>query len=207
MNIYEKLLEMQLELKAPKNQYNDFGKYKYRSLEDILEGLKPILKKHKATLILADEVENIGERNYIKATATLVDIVESKSQKVSVTAYAREAESQKGMNASQLTGSTSSYARKYALNGLFAIDDTKDSDANNTGNPESPKKETKPNKKPATKSNLATENELTILYGMVKEKDYSNSIVGYIKSMYGKNSSKELTSEEVSEIIEMLKGK
>lgn len=128
MNIYEKLLSIQTELKAPKGQRNDFGKYNYRSCEDILEAVKPICNKNKAVLILSDELVNMGERYYIKATATLYDIEESAS--VSNSAYARESENKKGMDDSQITGTASSYARKYALNGLFNIDDTKDSDTN-----------------------------------------------------------------------------
>ena len=130
MNIYEKLLNIQSELKAPKNQFNSFGKYSYRSCEDILEGLKPLLKEYKAALTINDEVVEIGGRYYIKATVRLIDI--EKGESVETTAYAREDETKKGMDLAQITGSTSSYARKYALNGLFAIDDTKDSDATNT---------------------------------------------------------------------------
>ena len=134
MNVYEKLSKIQAELKAPKSQFNSFGKYNYRSCEDILEGVKPLLTEVKASLILNDAVEQIGERIYIKATATLIDI--EKGEKVEVSAYAREDETKKGMDLSQVTGSTSSYARKYALNGLFCIDDTKDSDATNKGKEE-----------------------------------------------------------------------
>nr|DAT53992.1 MAG TPA: ERF superfamily protein [Caudoviricetes sp.] len=128
MNIYEKLLNIQSQLKAPKSQYNNFGKYSYRSCEDILEGLKPLLKENKATLTINDEIVQIGDRYYVRAIATLW-IEEGDS--ISATAYAREDETKKGMDLAQITGSTSSYARKYALNGLFAIDDTKDSDATN----------------------------------------------------------------------------
>ncbi|MBU5486432.1 ERF family protein [Clostridium sp. MSJ-11] len=130
MNIYQKLMDIQNKLKAPKNQFNDFGKYKYRSCEDILEGVKPMLKEVNAILVLNDNVEQIGDRIYIKAIATLIDT--EKGEKIEVSAYAREDETKKGMDLSQITGSTSSYARKYALNGLFCIDDTKDSDATNT---------------------------------------------------------------------------
>jgi len=126
----KQLLTIQQELKAPKSQYNKFGKYNYRNLEDILEAVKPLLKARECTLVLSDLIENIGSKNYVKATAKLYDTKDGK-EIASNTAYAREAESQKGMNDSQLTGSTSSYARKYALNGLFAIDDNKDSDATN----------------------------------------------------------------------------
>ena len=126
--IYETLQKIQTELKAPKGQYNSFGKYKYRSCEDILEAVKPILAKYNASITLSDSLEYIGNRYYIKATATL-HIAESES--CQVTAFAREEEEKKGMDGSQITGTASSYARKYALNGLLAIDDTKDSDATN----------------------------------------------------------------------------
>lgn len=126
MNVYEKLAVIQQELIAPKNQYNSFGKYNYRSCEDILEGLKPCLQKVKAAVTVSDELVQIGERYYIKATATLYDAESSES--VSNTAFAREDEGKKGMDVSQVTGATSSYARKYALNGLFCIDDVKDAD-------------------------------------------------------------------------------
>lgn len=129
MGIHEKLMNIQSKLKAPKNQYNSFGKYNYRSCEDILEGVKPLLKETQTVLTISDEVINIGDRFYIKATATLTDTEDGRS--ISVSALAREDENKKGMDLSQVTGSTSSYARKYALNGLFCIDDTKDSDATN----------------------------------------------------------------------------
>ena len=130
MNIQEKLIEIQKELKAPKNQYNNFGKYAYRSAEDILEAVKPICHKNNCTITLSDEVKELNNGwVYITAIATLSDAESS----VSVQAHARESETRKGMDASQITGSSSSYARKYALNGLFAIDDTKDSDATNKG--------------------------------------------------------------------------
>lgn len=122
----KKLMNIQLELKAPKGQYNCFGKYKYRSCEDILEAVKPVLAKHGCTLTISDGIELIGDRFYVKATATLSDTDSDKS--ISVSAYARESQDKKGMDSSQVTGATSSYARKYALNGLFCIDDTKDAD-------------------------------------------------------------------------------
>jgi hypothetical protein len=124
----KELIAIQSELKAPKNQRNNFGNYQYRSAEDILEALKPLLKAHNCYLTLSDELVNIGDRYYIKATATIYADILS----VSVTAYAREEESKKGMDGSQISGASSSYSRKYALNGLFLIDDTKDSDATNT---------------------------------------------------------------------------
>lgn len=124
-----KLMNIQQELKAPKGQYNDFGKYAYRSCEDILEAVKPLLRKEKVVLTISDELQYIGNRYYIKATATLID-TESEAT-ISNSAYAREEETKKGMDGSQITGASSSYARKYALNGLFGIDDNKDSDTTN----------------------------------------------------------------------------
>ena len=118
------LQKIQAELKAPKGQYNSFGKYAYRSAEDILEAVKPLLKKNKAELILSDEIVEVGGRIYVKATAML----NADGEKAVVNAYAREPEQKKGMDESQITGTASSYARKYALNGLFLIDDTKDAD-------------------------------------------------------------------------------
>ena len=129
MNIYEKLSKIQNELKAPKKQFNKFGNYNYRNAEDILEASKPICAKHKTTLVVMDQIELQGDRYYIKATAFLYD--HESELYVSATAYARESENKKGMDSAQITGSTSSYARKYALNGLFNIDDTKDSDFTN----------------------------------------------------------------------------
>ena len=154
MSIFEKLSAIQNELKAPKNQRNTFGNYNYRSCEDILEAVKPLLKENKLSLVLSDEIIVLGEHNpqsyiekiwdkeakqfkeevrftgqqryYIKATATLYDI--ESEETISNSAFAREEESKKGMDGSQITGAASSYARKYALNGLFCIDDTKDAD-------------------------------------------------------------------------------
>lgn len=120
------LLQIQVELKAPKNQYNKFGRYNYRSTEDILSAVKPLLAKYGDDLDLSDEPILIGEWHYIKATATFTD---KDQKKTIVTGYAREAERKKGMDESQITGTASSYARKYALNGLFLIDDTKDADS------------------------------------------------------------------------------
>ena len=119
------LSKIQTELKAPKSQFNNFGKYKYRSLEDITEAIKPLLLKYKASLVLEDDIQMVGDRIYVKATATLK--FEDAEHKAS--AFAREPQMKKGMDEAQLTGATSSYARKYALNGLLALDDTKDADS------------------------------------------------------------------------------
>lgn len=126
MSIYEILSHIQVELKAPKNLYNSFGKYKYRNAESILEAAKPLCTKHGCTLTVSDEVVLIGNRYYIKATATVQD---KDGNAASTTALAREDETKKGMDGAQITGTASSYARKYALNGLFCIDDTKDPDS------------------------------------------------------------------------------
>ena len=134
MTIYEKLSAIQEELKAPKNQFNSFGNYNYRSCEDILTAVKPICRNHRTTLILTDELVNIGERYYVKAQAHLHDLDSPES--IMVESYAREEETKKGMDGSQVTGASSSYARKYALNGLFNIDDVKDSDFTNTAQKE-----------------------------------------------------------------------
>ena len=128
MGVYAKLLDVQTKLKAPKGQYNNFGKYKYRSCEDILEALKPVLKECNATVNISDEITTDAEWHYIKAVATFTDIESGES--VTTSAYARESKEKKGMDESQITGSASSYARKYALNGMFLIDDTKDEDTN-----------------------------------------------------------------------------
>ena len=127
MDIKEKLLFIQTELKAPKGQFNSYGNYKYRSCEDILEAVKPLLKDAGVMLRLADEVVQIGDRYYVKASAIFQDVDDSHNTIIN-TAYAREEETKKGQDASQITGTASSYARKYALNGLFLIDDNKDAD-------------------------------------------------------------------------------
>ena len=127
----ERLFRIQQNLKCAKTQRNDFGKYNYRSCEDIFEAVKPLLETEKLVLVMSDELVQIGDRYYIKATATIQDF--DKNVIASNTAYAREEENKKGMDGSQITGASSSYARKYALNGLFLIDDVKDSDTTNVG--------------------------------------------------------------------------
>lgn len=124
MKLHEKLLAIQTKLKAPKGQYNSFGKYSYRSAEDILEAVKPLNAEQDVLLTITDEIKEIGGRVYVVATATVSDGTDT----LQVSAFAREPENKKGMDDSQITGATSSYARKYALNGLYAIDDNKDAD-------------------------------------------------------------------------------
>ena len=144
MNIHEKLGAIQHELKTPKTQFNSFGKYHYRTCEDILEAVKPLLHRYNATLTIKDDIVLVGERYYVKATATLYNTKATETEdgffnnSISNTAFAREELSKAGMDGSQITGSASSYARKYALNGLFAIDDTKDADTTNTGDEAKP---------------------------------------------------------------------
>ena len=129
-NIRQKLQGIQSSLKAPKGQTNKFGGYKYRSCEDILTAVKPLLSEWGCSIVIQDDIVEVGGRVYVKATAILADN-ETELATISSTAFAREAETKKGMDDAQITGSASSYARKYALNGLFAIDDTKDADATN----------------------------------------------------------------------------
>lgn len=196
MNTNEKLMNIQVELKAPKSQYNNFGKYSYRNLEDILEALKPLLIKYKAFINISDEIVMIGDRYYVKATATIVNSEES--GEISAIAYAREDDTKKGMDLSQLTGSTSSYARKYALNGLFAIDDTKDSDTTNThGNNAEP---TAPVKNNTPKDNL-TDAQIKRLYAIGKSRDVDKAAIDKsIITQYKKNHASELTKQEYDDL-------
>ena len=184
MSIYEKLLNIQNDLTCNKGQYNDFGKYSYRSCEDILESVKPLLKANKCLLFLSDELVNIGERYYIKAQAKLVDAEEG--QEIVVDAFAREEESKKGMDGSQVTGASSSYARKYALNGLFCIDDQKDSDATNKHGKDAPAPE---------KKIYATPKQLEIIKGYKEETQ-----TGILKS-YNITVLEELKLQDATDII------
>ena len=144
MNIYEKLSAIQSELKAPKGNYNSFGKYKYRSCEDILEAVKPLLKEHNATIVISDSIIEVGGRVYVKADVNFWS-TDDDAIKISNSALARESTDKKGMDDSQITGTASSYARKYALNGLLLIDDTKDADTDEHQE-ETNNEMTKPNK-------------------------------------------------------------
>ena len=152
LKIFAKLMAIQSELKAPKSQFNKFGGYKYRKAEDILEAVKPITYKYGCALTCTDELLLIGDRYYIKATATLIDAESGAT--TCTTAYAREEEEKKGMDGSQVTGASSSYARKYALNGLLCIDDTADSDTTNVGDgkPAQEPRQEEPKPKPAQRT-------------------------------------------------------
>ena len=184
----EKLSRIQAALKAPKNQRNDFGKYNYRSCEDILEAVKPLLAKEGLVLTITDSVEMIGNRYYVKATATVTDGEKS----ISTTAFARESDDKKGMDAAQITGAASSYARKYTLNGLFCIDDTKDADALNTGEPQKAKAKAKTPTKDDYLREVAAEAKKQHLGG--KEVQY------ILRTRYQKSASSELTLEEASDL-------
>lgn len=185
MNIYEKLMNIQQELKAPKGQFNSFGGYKYRSCEDILEAVKPLLAKYKATLVLSDTLENIGDRYYIKATTKLINVEANES--IENTAYAREEENKKGMDGSQITGTASSYARKYALNGLFDIDDTKEADTDEYS------KTTSQEEKKASEAQIKILNQL------------SDENKAKVLTKYNVKSVEELTLRQASEVISVLK--
>lgn len=195
MNIYEKLSNIQNELKAPKGQLNKFGGYKYRSCEDILEAVKPICKKYNTVLVLSDELENIGDRYYIKAVAGLYDL-EQEDVAIMNTAYAREEESKKGMDGSQITGTASSYARKYALNGLFNIDDTKDADTNEF-----------------TKQTQIDENKkldkikLDLLNQAIKENHIEKDVVELVLSGYGYKTLGDIKVKDYANIVNDFKEK
>ena len=178
-DLVKKLATIQSRLKAPKNQYNSFGKYKYRSCEDILEALKPLANEQGCTITIEDSPIMVGEWHYIQATATLSDGYNSKSVK----AYARESETKSGMDSSQITGTASSYARKYALNGLFAIDDTKDADTMDNRQKAEPKAETDP-----------TSNELAKVKAQLKQAKTADEIKNVL-SLYLYSELKEQVKE------------
>lgn len=197
MNNYEKLLSIQSELKSPKSQYNSFGKYSYRSCEDILESLKPLLVKYKSVVYISDSLEHIGERFYVKATVTFVDCEKPETTPITVTAYAREEESKKGADGSQVTGASSSYARKYALNGLFDIDDTKDSDTTNDGKGQTQKPAAQ--QQPAQQT--AAVNYRNEFIKLCKEKGFDP-----IQCAAQYRITKQTTQEQYKVVCEMLKG-
>lgn len=192
IGVYEKLLNIQSELKAPKGQYNSFGKYKYRSCEDILEAVKPLCKKYKAALILSDELECKGERYYIKASARLIDIEDNSF--TANTAYAREEQEKKGMDGSQITGTASSYARKYALNGLFNIDDTKDADTDEY-------------KQQEEGNDIINGKYLTSLNEAIQKANIDDTVVELILSGYGYSSTSEIKMKDYINICNDFKKK
>lgn len=179
MEFIEKIVAIQSELKAPKGQYNSFGKYNYRSCEDILEGVKPLLTKHGLVLTIQDSIDLIGDRFYVKATATITD----GKEQLSTSAYARESLDKKGMDASQVTGATSSYARKYALNGLLAIDDTKDADTMDNS------------KKPVQQTQETVYNWQTLKARATQGGISEDDLVHYVTETFKVNKPSELTQE------------
>lgn len=214
MSVYEKLMKIQGSLKAPKGQYNRFGNFNYRSCEDILEALKPLLVKYKALVTINDRLVQIGERYYVEACATLIDVEDGAN--VSVMAYAREAESKKGMDESQVTGATSSYARKYALNGLFAIDDNKDMDRLNNEEAEwnkEQKRQSNPKQEEIVKAKNrekfeGQEQELIHMFDIAKSAAISKSdLRKEMKERFGKINSSDLTKEEINEFINWMSQK
>jgi hypothetical protein len=203
LTLAQKLNKIQIELDAPKNQWNSFGKYHYRSCEDILEGLKPLLEKYDCYVQLSDEVVLIGQRYYVKATATIGH--NNLEFKFKSTAYAREPENKKGMDESQISGTASSYARKYALNGLFAIDDEKDADDEKSkANPVNQAKSGTSNNK-SNSTRKPTEPQLKRLYALTSNSPYSHDdIKAKIKSKWNLESSKDLNVDQYNELCDAI---
>ena len=219
MNVYEKLMTVQTKLRAPKGQYNSFGKYSYRSCEDILEALKPLLAEVGAIINITDEIKVIGDnfetmevedkktgeksvrlvgrRFYIEATAMFIDVETGDS--IVARALAREDEAKKGMDLAQVTGSVSSYARKYALNGLFAIDDNRDPDSTNKHG-----KDIKPNMTPVSG---ITEAQLKRLYAIGNKAGFKKDVVAAtVKKMFGCEP-KDMTKDQYNTVCERLEKK
>lgn len=196
MNIYEKLGIIQSKLKAPKGQYNSFGKYKYRSCEDILEAVKPLLAETKTVLSVTDRMEVVGDRIYVRAEAHLNDCEDT--GEITTVAYAREEESKKGMDSSQVTGAASSYARKYALNGLFCIDDNKDSDSTNIGNKTTDKKA-----ETAEKSEMISSENVMSIKNII-DKYPEPKLMEQIKTRFKVDDIKSLTKEKGHKCLKML---
>ena len=202
MTIQAKLLAIQTELKAPKGQYNKFGKYNYRSAEDIIEAVKPICKKYNTVLLLGDEIELIGDRYYVKATAILTDLESGAS--VQTQAYAREEQSRSGMSADQLTGACSSYARKYCLNGLLMIDDSKDSDTDENHEivSEAKKKETKQKAEQAMADDpLITHDKVEVAVAVIRGKQ---TTLANVLSAYGVEALKDMRESQYADMMKRL---
>lgn len=192
--IYQKLNIVQSKMKAPKNLFNSFGKYKYRNAESILEAFKPYGKELGLVLMLNDSVEKVGDRVYIKATATLIDIEDN--SRVDVSAYAREPVNKKGLDDSQLSGSTSSYARKYCLNGLFLLDDTKDADTDEY-------RTQAENQYNAQKPQKVSDVQAKSLMNVITKKGLD---ADDLLSRVGADDISDLTPDKYNEIVMMLRG-
>jgi hypothetical protein len=196
-NILKKLLLIQQELKVPKNQFNSFGKYNYRSCEDILESARPIANKNNCVIVINDDIKEINGRYYVEATITLFDV--ESGEEISTKALAREAEPKSGMSESQLTGACSSYARKYALSAMFALDDEKDDDTRDN------RQQSKQINKPAPKQKPIDEKAKHLSSVLSKMKTHNVSkqgILSVLKTNFNKTSSKDLTLQEVKELDE-----
>lgn len=191
--IYAAMQVVQRELKAPKGQTNSFGGYKYRSCEDIVEAVKPLLNEQGLILTMSDDIVQVGDRIYVKATCRVIDVATGDS--VETSALAREAAQKKGMDDSQITGTASSYARKYALNGLFAIDDTKDADTDAYAK----------RQQAAQKSEQERKNAIHALNTAIKTVGAQNAEVSAIAGVkFGKTSTREMTTEEINQLAENL---
>ena len=201
--IYAALMAVQSELKAPKGQENTFGKYRYRSAEDILEAVKPLLKENGLYLRISDTVELIGDRYYVKATVTAVDIATGEAE--SATAYAREQAEKKGMDAAQVTGATSSYARKYAMNALFGIDDTKADTDEYTRTGQSGANQGQAKEQPPAQEQTSTVNDThaamkELTAEMQRIHASKEEVAGICRKLFGKASSRELTAEQLRKL-------
>lgn len=202
--IFAALMAVQAELKAPKNQHNSFGKYDYRSAEDIIEAVKPLLKENGLFLNMSDEVVLVGDRYYIKATVKVVDVVTGES--VQTSALAREASQKKGMDESQVTGTASSYARKYALNGLFAIDDNRDADTDEYARQTSQSAAGARSQRNAYPSKGSTNDELRskAMHALSKEMQRVGASGEEVSALcgvkFGKTNSRDLSTGELSKL-------
>lgn len=195
--LLKKLQAVQVELKAPKGQYNSFGKYAYRSCEDILEAVKPLLNASGLVLTLRDGLEVVGEWHYVKATATVYDADTGVS--LETAAYAREEQTKKGMDGSQITGTASSYARKYALNAMFLIDDTKDADATNQHGKEAAKPA------PKTKQAPSRRDQMLARIKQLEDSCVANGVkpeasAMYMEACFGTRNKAKLTDDELIEL-------
>lgn len=214
--VYKNLLLIQQELKVPKTAYNSFGKYHYRSCEDILEAVKPIAHKHGCVVTVTDDIDKIGERYYVRAIAILTDA--ETGEQVQNVAYARESEEKKGMDDSQVTGTASSYARKYALNGLFAIDDTKDADTDEYKKQSNDNKQASEADKPQGQVNggndsfKLSDGQMKRLFAIASKSDKTKDqpvdalLHSVIKKRWNKTSLNDLTKVEYDSLCKWLEG-
>lgn len=209
MAVHEKLKEIQTTLKAPKNLYNKYGGFNYRNAEGIYEAVKPLLDKLGMTLIISDSIQAVGTKNYVKATACLTDC--ETGEQLSSCAFAREAETKKGMDDSQITGTASSYARKYALNGLFLLDDTKDEDSDecrkykeNKSKAESAKSTQPAAFKPATAQQIHKINEYIMAYAGMCEGASEGDLWNTLKKKYGFAKQSDISKELAERITKQV---